>query len=197
MIPRKSTETLVHAVVETYNTDLVFKDLERKFRIVDLGCGSGCIILSILKFLPTNLFYGVAIDISQDALDVAKLNARELGVDNIDFYQSDFLTEELDLSDIDIIVCNPPYLDSKLLLKPQYQYLGYEPKVALFSRTEMEFYNRIARFPKSKLKHNLYVVLETGARLADPVIKLFLENGWKHVKSVLDESGFNRCQIFK
>lgn len=119
LIPRPETEILVEKVQQLCEN---FENLV----IVEIGCGSGIISIMLAKFFPNAKIY--ALDISLDALEVAKLNAKTLHVKNIEFLQSDLLSN-LELEKFDILVSNPPYIAND---EPLHVGLSYEPNLALF-----------------------------------------------------------------
>lgn len=120
LIPRPETEILIDKVI------LTCKELKEP-RIVEIGCGSGIICIMLARLLPQAKI--IALDISQEALDVANINAKSLHVsDKIEFYKSDLLSN-LDLQSFDILVSNPPYIANN---EPLHVGLSYEPNLALF-----------------------------------------------------------------
>lgn len=120
LIPRPETEILVDKVV------LTCKDIKEP-SIVEIGCGSGIISIMLSRLLPNAKI--TALDISEDAIAVAKINAKALHVEkNIEFIQSDLLSN-LDLEKFDILVSNPPYIADDA---PLHVGLSYEPSLALY-----------------------------------------------------------------
>lgn len=119
LIPRPETEILVEEVQK------LCKNFENPL-IVEIGCGSGIISIMLSKLVQNAKVY--ALDISLDALEVAKLNAKALHVNNIEFLQSDLL-DNLALEKFDILVSNPPYIADNESLHVG---LSYEPDLALF-----------------------------------------------------------------
>jgi release factor glutamine methyltransferase len=135
LIPRPETETLLDFVLQVYkhkqNTPKV---------IFDFCTGSGCLALALAKEFPTALVIGV--DISQDALSVAKINAERNDVKNVEWINADVLCEELffDLKTkfgaADIVVANPPYVTESEWQSLDLSVKNYEPKIALVSENE-------------------------------------------------------------
>ena len=157
LIPRPETEELVHWVISDY------KSSEGQLCMLDIGTGSGCILLSICKSLPHLL--GTGIDISSEALSVMGINAERMGIATralcIDVLKND-------LSDIDqtfdIIVSNPPYILMKELGRMGENVIGIEPEEALFvhGQDPLVFYDRILQISQSKLKPDGYLYFETS-----------------------------------
>lgn len=125
--PRPDTETLIEAALA------LFKGREHEpLRIIDFGTGSGCILVSLLSEFPNA--YGVGVDISEGALNVAQRNAKSLGVaDRIDFVCSDW-AKALSFSEggrFDLLVSNPPYIESDVIPNLQREVIHFDPALAL------------------------------------------------------------------
>jgi release factor glutamine methyltransferase len=107
LVPRPDTELIVEEVLK-------FSKKKFKLQILDIGTGSGCILLSLLKEIPS--FYGTGIDISKKSINVSKFNAKMLNLTNrVKFYHSD--VDKFKIGKYDIVVSNPPYIE---LLKLKY-----------------------------------------------------------------------------
>ncbi len=147
LIPRPETEALVDWIVE---------DLQGKqIKILDIGTGSGCIAISLAKHLPSATVF--AMDISKDALEVAKYNATSNGVD-IHFIEQDVLAKE-DFEDFfDVVVSNPPYVRNVEKQEMRSNVLDYEPGLALFveDHDPLIFYKKIAELCASSSPKQLY-----------------------------------------
>ena len=121
LVPRPDTELIVEEVLK-------FSKKRFKLQILDIGTGSGCILLSLLKEAPS--FYGTGIDISKKSINVSKFNAKMLNLTNrVKFYNSD--VDKFKIGKYDIVVSNPPYIE---LLKLKYldkDLCKFEPKIAL------------------------------------------------------------------
>ena len=120
LIPRPDTELIIEQVLKIYSK-------KSKLHVLDIGTGSGCIILSILKERPN--FYGTAIDISKKSINVSKLNAKQLNLSNrVKFFHSS--VDNFKIGKYDLVVSNPPYiklLSLKYLVK---DVISFEPKLA-------------------------------------------------------------------
>lgn len=156
LIPRFDTEVLV---------DVVLSKLKGNERIIDVGCGSGAISLAIKKNAPSVYMSGV--DISLDALLVAKENRDNLGLD-VDYYQSDLLANTLIY---DVIVSNPPYIkEGDKISDLVYQ---NEPHLALFAKENgLYFYRRILEEANIHLKDGGKIFFEIGYDQKEDIEKL-------------------------
>jgi release factor glutamine methyltransferase len=125
--PRPDTETVIEAVLGSYS-----ECRNDSLRFVDFGTGSGCILISLLREFPNAT--GVAVDISEQALKVAKKNAQNLNVDSrISFICSDW-DSAIKLSGenrFDVVVSNPPYIESEVIPKLQREVIHFDPALAL------------------------------------------------------------------
>ena len=156
LIPRYETEELVENIL--YKIDDYFEDYE-SIDLCDVGTGSGAIAISLA--LEESKLNVVATDISKEALEVARLNAQELGA-NIEFYQGDMLEPLIDREmKVDIFVSNPPYIpveqDIESVVKDN------EPHVALFGGNDgLYFYRKIFTKVQSVIKDRALLAFEMG-----------------------------------
>jgi release factor glutamine methyltransferase len=184
LIPRPETEELVKWVTE----DL--KPEQNNKLLLDVGTGSGCIAVTLKRKMPETRVF--ACDISNEALQVAKMNAAAFQA-SLDFYQCDFLNaeERNQLPDVDVIVSNPPYIpvnEKDSMIK---QVIEYEPHVALFvnDNDPLIFYEAIAAFARRKLKAGGKIYVEIHEDLEPAVKQLFLKNRFAEVDSRKDLQG--------
>lgn len=189
LIPRPDTEILVEAVLER---------LQRcggDTRLLDIGTGSGAIIISLLKALPDAR--GVAIDLSPDALAVARRNAEQLGVsDRLEFRQGDLL-EPAGSERFDVIVSNPPYIPNADIegLEPE---VKREPLLALAAGADgLDCYRRLLKDGRQHLNDGGYMALEVGIQQARPVCELARECGWGAAEVRADYSGIERVVMLE
>lgn len=187
LIPRPDTEVLVDAVL---NADINGNSM------LELGVGSGCIIITLLLERP--MFSGVATDISSDSLLISSKNAFTYNMqDKIQFISSDWF-KKLKPQKFDAIISNPPYvpLEDKPLMSLETR--KFEPELALFSTSAdgLSSYIIIARNAKRFLKPQGKVFLEVGFNQAERVIQLFKAQGFVLEKSYKDLAGFIRVVQF-
>ena len=164
LIPRPDTEILVEAVIER------LKD-KSQIKFVDIGTGSGAIVLSLLHYLP--LACAVAVDISQDALAVATENAETLLVkDRVDFYQGDIYAP-LAAEKFDTIVSNPPYIPNADIAELEPEVKEFEPYGALAGGLDgLDFYRRLIADGSDRLKDGGFMAFEVGINQAQAVAAL-------------------------
>lgn len=162
LIPRGETEELVGHVLSAIDTCF------DKPVIADVACGSGAIGLAIAKELDTHVF---ATDISDDALDVAKENAKLLEAD-MTFYQGDMLQPLIDRDiKLDVLVCNPPYIKNTEHI--QSSVLNHEPHVALFGGEDgLYFYKRVLENAHIVMNESYMIAFEIGFDIGEAVVKL-------------------------
>lgn len=185
LIPRPETEILVETVLK-YNPK----------KILELGTGSGCIAVSLAKFIPAAEI--VVLDISQKALNVAEENAHLNNVsDKISFLKSDLFTNyDLPITNYDLIVSNPPYIPSSEIsgLAPEIQ---FEPRVALDGGKDgFGFYRKIIKSAPLYLKKSGYLILEMGFGQSAEIRK-FLQNSlnFEIIEVVKDYNNIDRVMV--
>ncbi len=168
LIPRPETEELVEQLIKDRKSKLTDP------AILDIGTGSGCIPIAIKKNLPASVV--TAIDISKDALNLAKENAA-MHYAYINFIQLDFLDESTWnlLPAFDIIISNPPYIPVNEKEKLEKHVTDFEPHLALFvpHNSPLIFYEKIAAFSRDHLLPNGKIYLETHEDLANETANLF------------------------
>lgn len=188
LIPRPETEELVDWIL-TSNSDTTE---ETPFSILDIGTGSGCISISLAKHLIKANVY--ALDVSKDALNVAKQNAKINDV-YVEFMLDDILNTNVSAShNFDIIVSNPPYVRNleKVEIKPNV--LNNEPHLALFVHDEnpLQFYKAICVFAQQNLNNNGVLYFEINEYLGQEMIQLLEEFGFKSIELKKDMFGKDR-----
>lgn len=170
LVPRPETEELVEWILEDFSED-------ESGRILDIGTGSGCIAISLAKNLPEAQIS--AIDISEKALEIAKINA-ENNQAKINFIQKDILkTDTLD-GNWDIIVSNPPYVRELEKKEMHRNVLEYDPPTALYVKDEnpLIFYEKIAKLAKIALNPGGKLYFEINQYLAEETEKMMQKYGF-------------------
>ncbi len=184
LIPRPETERLIDVALYTMGG-------RTAPRILDAGTGSGCMALTLAKELPHAKI--TALDVSGEALSIARQNARDLEVKNVSLQQDDILSNVPEGS-FDLIVSNPPYIPAKEvpLLMPEIQ--EYEPHLALTDLADgLTFYRRLAYLAPWILNPGGWIVMEVG--LGDHpqrALAVFQEEGYKKITLIKDYNGDER-----
>ena len=190
LIPRPETEELIAWIIEDVK--------EKKTTLLDIGTGSGCIAISLAKKLKDASV--TAIDVSKEAIDVAKKNSAQnhtkiefMEVDVLHFKDNVELQQKLN-SKFDIIVSNPPYVRIKEqeLMRPNV--LKHEPDLALYvaNETPLLFYRKIVQLSKLYLKAGGRLYFEINEYLSNEMKKMLMEEGFKHVQIKKDMFGKDR-----
>ena len=183
LIPRPETEELV---------DMIVQDAaQTKPRsILDIGTGSGCIAISLALALPSARVE--ALDISANALQVAKQNAAHLGVD-INFFELDILTQPL-TKQYDLIVSNPPYVRNLEKQHIKKNVLDFEPELALFvpDANPLVFYDKIGRLSYRHLNPGGQLYLEINEAFGPEILQLLKAAGFNNVSISQDLQLKNR-----
>ena len=181
LIPRPETEILVLKTLEKANQINASK-------ILDIGTGSGCIAIMLKKNLPsTNIS---SCDISENALNVAKENSKNLNAE-VNFIKSD-LFENIQ-NKFDIIVSNPPYIPPKEKENIQRE-VSFEPDLALYTKDELgiEFYEKIIKQAKTHLNNGGFLLFELGINQSDIVKSLFIDYNYNEIEIIKDLDGIDR-----
>jgi len=183
LIPRPETEELCRLIIENQKSEI------RNQKIIDLGTGSGCIPITLKLELPNGDVS--ALDISNKALEVAKKNAKNLNAD-INIIHKDILNDDIDLSNFDIVVSNPPYVlnSEKKFMKANV--LENEPHLALFVEDEdpLVFYKKITELCVTNNVNQLY--FEINERYGKQIADLMVTKGYQNVLIKQDLQGVDR-----
>ncbi|MEQ8952747.1 MAG: peptide chain release factor N(5)-glutamine methyltransferase [Gammaproteobacteria bacterium] len=187
LIPRPETELLVEQALT------LFADKKNEaLQLVDLGTGSGALAIALAR--ASSRWQVCAVDISADALEVARDNAVRLGVSNIEFYLGSWC-EPLQGKQFDLLVANPPYVapgDSHLARDS----LPFEPSVALVAAENgLADIESICRQASNHMKENGCLLLEHGYDQQGVVIRMLEEFGYKQVQGFKDLSGVDRAVV--
>ena len=186
--PRPETEN----IVEIANNFILEKGYES---FIDLGTGSGCIILSILK--ENKNLTAVGVDISIDAINIAKKNSKDMNLEK----RSSFLVSNW-LSSIynsyDLIISNPPYIPSDEIITLSKTVKNFDPLISLDGGQDgLKCYKEIAQDINRVINKNGRVILEIGYNQAHDVIKIFESKEFKLLKIYNDINGLNRILTFE
>ncbi len=183
LIPRPETEELVSHMTE------LLKD--KSVRILDLCTGSGAICCSLARFLPRSFCLGA--DISRDALKIARENAKSLNVsDRTDFIFHDVLNPDFNFEKSDVLVSNPPYIETKEIAKLEETVKSFEPLIALDGGEDgLIFYRQIAKNIDRYLKNGGMAFFEIGYNQGE-ALKNILSEKFTDVKILKDLSGNDR-----
>lgn len=185
LIPRPETEHVVETVLELVKQ----RDPDQRLSIIDVGTGSGCIALALAKELPLAAVY--ASDISEEALEIARINAARLGMgDRILFRRSDLLSIYAG-EQFDFVVSNPPYVGESEADKVQKQVREFEPKMAVFSGQEgLDIYKQLIPQAHAVLNPGGWLVTEIGFSTEEKVKALLA--GWADIQTTADLQGIPR-----
>ena len=180
LIPRIDTEFLVEEAL---------KIVQDGSEILDMCTGSGCILLSLMKY--KNDIKGTGADISDAALDLARENARALGITDVNFIKRHLVGN---ISSVfDHILCNPPYIKSKEIGGLMEEVRLFEPLNALDGGEDgLNFYRRIAEEAKPHLNSGGSLIFETGHDEGKDVAAILREEGYKYIEVFKDYSGNER-----
>jgi len=187
LIPRPETEILIDAAIKNL--------LEKKNPfIIDIGTGSGCIGITLaIEIKKSNV---LSIDISKDALLIAKNNAESHNIKNIQFLEIDILKNDINKK-ADLIISNPPYINKNELSTLMPEVRNHEPKISLTDNKDgFTFYERfVSLFPKI-LKNDGAAIIEVGRKdHSIRVLDIFKKNGIKNIKFIKDLNNDNRAVI--
>jgi release factor glutamine methyltransferase len=186
LIPRPETEILIEMLLKKV------KDKSKVFQILDLGCGSGCLLISCLKEFNKSL--GLGIDISSLALEVAKKNIQSHKISSrakllkLDLFKLDIKKK------FDFILSNPPYLTSSEYRNLSKDVKDYEPKQALVGGFDgILYYKKIISFSKLSLKKNGFLALEIGDGQYKEIKKLLTNHSFRILDKYQLIDGEIRC----
>ena len=186
LIPRPDTEVLIEATLELFK----YKDYAN---ILDVGVGSGCIILSILNEKP--FFYGTGIDVSCKSISLSKLNAKKFSLENrVKFIKTD--VDNFCYGKYDLIISNPPYINSNKIKYLEKDVRNFEPKLALDGGLDGTFkILKIIKKASTLLKSNGKLVLEIGYDQKTKIISLLKKRGFYINNIIKDYAKNDRCVI--
>jgi len=204
LTPRPDSETVVDAVLEWINEGKSKPEGEEKllplhptlspFRLLDLGTGTGCLLLTLLHLLPH--MHGTGVDISPQAIAIAHENAKTLGLAaRAEFHLSNWC--EKISGQFNIIVANPPYIASNEIAALMPEVADYEPHLALDGGEDgLACYRLLARQLPPFMAKKAVVALEIGAGQEKAVAEIFHAEGFHLASTRRDLAGIPRCLMF-
>ncbi|MDA8701688.1 peptide chain release factor N(5)-glutamine methyltransferase [Candidatus Pelagibacter bacterium] len=186
LIPRPDTELLVDNILKLTKN-------KTKMNILDIGVGSGCVLLSILK--EKKNFYGTGIDISKKCINISKKNAIKLKLDSrVRFYKSD--VDKFSLGKYDLVVSNPPYIKNYNLKYLERDVANFEPKLALDGGLDgLLIIRKVIRKSSELIKKNGKFILEIGFDQKNKVINLLKKEGFYINSALKDLAKNDRCIV--
>jgi len=185
LIPRPETELLLYKLVDFFKN--------KKINILDIGTGSGCILLSILK----ELIYakGTGIDISAKAIQIANANSKKLNLSSRSKFRV-FDLSEFNMGKYDLIISNPPYIPLKDMKNLSKDILNYEPLIALKGGVDgLDLIKKVIYKSKSLLKTNGLLAIEIGNQQYIKVLQLLERYGFRKIAKEFDYNNNVRCII--
>ncbi len=185
LVPRPETELLIYKIIKFFKN--------KKINALDIGTGSGCILLSILKELVYSR--GVGIDISKMTIRTAIENSKRLKVSNrVRFKAVDI--NEFNEGKYDLIVSNPPYIPTKDLKKLTKDIVNYEPIVALNGGKDgLDLIKKVIYKSVKLLKKNGLLAIEIGNKQYTKISNILIKNGFKEIGRECDYNKNIRCII--
>ena len=189
--PRPETELLVELTIKN-----LFKIKDKKISLLELGVGSGCLIISILLSLKKNKVSALGVDISNKALDIAGKNIKKFNLEKkLKLKKSDWFSEVH--GKFDVIISNPPYIKTSDIKNLDKDVKFYDPLIALNGGFKgLSCFERIATDAKFYLKQNGIILLEIGFGQINSVKKIFEEMGYKIFLKEKDLQGITRVVGF-
>lgn len=187
LIPRQDTEILVEEAIQV---------MRPKMKVLDMCTGSGCIVLSILKMCREKYYMtdlqGIGADVSEEALKVARENGRRLGVP-VTWIQSDLFAKIPEEEKYDVIVSNPPYIETAVIDTLQEEVRLHDPYIALDGKEDgLYFYRRIISEAGKYLKMQGKLMFEIGCDQAEAVEELMKNAGYEQITVKKDLAGLDR-----
>lgn len=195
--PRQDTETVIEAVLQRFDRNAVL-------RFLDIGTGSGCILLSLLTEFPNA--GGIGIDISAEAIATAEKNRKKIGMHNADFLNIGWnelasVVPSETIGDINVIVSNPPYIRSADINLLDENVKNYDPRVALDGGLDgLDAYREITAvaqriFAKNSSHRQGYIFFEVGYDQAEAVSAILATQGFENITTAKDLNGIERVVI--
>ena len=185
LIPRPETELLIYSIISFYK--------KRKINILDIGTGSGCILLSVLQELKYST--GIGIDVSPKAIQIAKLNSRRFNLINRSKFKV-YNIDNFNIGKYDLIISNPPYVSTKDINKLSDDIKIYEPLLALKGGVNgLDLVKKVIYKSKYLIKKNGLLAIEIGNQQYYKVKKILKVCGFRELNKVCDYDKNVRCII--
>ena len=186
LIPRPDTELIIEQILKITKH-------KNKLNILDVGVGSGCILLSILK--EKKNFYGTGIDVSKNCLNISKMNSVNLEVNSrVRFFKSN--VDKFNLGKYDLIVSNPPYINKHDLKYLERDVINFEPRLALDGGLDgLSEIRKVIKKSSELIKKNGKFILEIGYDQKNKVINLLKQKGFYINSTLRDFANNDRCII--
>ncbi len=186
LIPRPETEILIEMVLKK------IKDKSKVLQILDIGCGSGCLLISCLRELTKSI--GIGLDISSDALAVTKINVKNYKLNKRVELHKESIFNFLALKKFDLILSNPPYLSSAEYDNLEIDVKNFEPETALKGGHDgTSHYKKIITFASMSLKKNGLLALELGDQQFFKIKEMLAENSFRVIDKYRLINGEIRC----
>ena len=186
LVPRPDSELIIEEVLKLTKN-------KNKLKLLDIGVGSGCILLSILN--EKKNFNGVGIDISEKCINLSKINALDLKIDTrVKFFKTD--VDNFNYGKYDLIVSNPPYINRNDLRYLDKEVLNFEPKLSLDGGLDgLSVLKRVIKKASKLIKINGLLFLEIGFDQKERVKKILRNRGFYINKVIKDYANNDRCII--
>ncbi len=187
LIPRPETEHVVETVLELARE--CYREHPHKLRMIDVGTGSGCIALAMASEMSQAEIH--ACDISEEALEIARLNSVRLALGGKVLFRKSDLLSLYTGEKFDLVISNPPYVGEMEADKVQKQVRDFEPKIAVFSGKQgMDIYRRLIPQAEDVLQPGGWLVTEIGFSTEESVKELL--QGWSDIRTTADLQGIPR-----
>lgn len=194
LIPRPETEILVETILNDYYNPKKNLVANSKINILDIGCGSGIIAITLSKKISNSKV--TAVDISENAIKIAKENAEANEALNIEFLTCDFSTYQFNENRFDIIVSNPPYVSIDEFPTLQKEIIDYEPAHGVTDFYDgLSFYRLIAEHSNHLLNRNGMIYLEMGKGQSQIVKEILEQNNFNNIYIVKDYQQIDRVIV--
>ncbi len=189
LVPRPDTEILVEKIIK------IAGKYENKINILDIGTGSGAIAVSLGYYLKNSIV--TAVDISDTALKTAETNIKKHSLNNVKLFKADIFNYEFSGEKYDIVVSNPPYIESDIIKELPVEVSTYEPKLALDGGEDgLNYYKQIVKVFEKICKHDSILAVEIGYNQKETVTEIFNNsNLFNRIECDKDYGGNDRVII--